>query len=177
MNHQNEENMKELFEKFMDSEEAKRCIEDVQKADDILREYPAPEPDDMLISNIKAEIAMRLPARKAYSFRQIAYKAVSVAAVVLLITAVALNVFERDNVELKQEPYKAAIIPTAIWESDDITIDDANIATLTAEIEQIEDEMLSLQYGDDNGNGQGQGSVTELEMELLEIENSDFWKG
>lgn len=175
MNDRKDENMKELFEKYIVSEEAQRCIEDVQKAEEILREHPAPKPDDMLIANIKAEIAMRLPARKAYSFKQIAYRAASIAAVILFITAIALNVFEKDDVGTERDVYTASILPTAIWESDDITIDDPNIATLTAEIEQIEDEMLALQSGDENGNGQG--SVTELEMELLEIENSDFWKG
>ncbi|MHC4594656.1 MAG: hypothetical protein ACYS19_06890, partial [Planctomycetota bacterium] len=68
MNGQNKENLKELFERFADAEQAEKCVEDVQKAEQILREYPAPEPDDMLIANIKAEIAMRLPARRAYVF-------------------------------------------------------------------------------------------------------------
>ncbi len=173
MNHQNEENMKELFEKLMGPEEAQSFIEDVQKADEILRKHPAPGSDDMLIANIKAEIAMRLPAKKAHPFMQFAYRAASIAAAVLIIAAIALNVFD-DNGS-KPKVYTGSIIPTAIWESNDITIDDPNIATLTAEIEQIEDEMQSLQYGDEGVNGEG--SVTELEMELMEINNSDFWKG
>ena len=43
------------------------------------------------------------------------------------------------------------------------------------EIEQIEDELMSLQLGEDDGNGDSK--ITELEMELIEINNSDFWKG
>jgi len=68
-----------------------------------------------------------------------------------------------------------SIIPTAIWESDDITAADADLAIFTTEIEQIEDELMSLQLGEDDGNGDS--SVSELEMELIEINNSDFWKG
>jgi hypothetical protein len=45
----------------------------------------------------------------------------------------------------------------------------------TTEIEQIEDELLSLQFGEDDGNGDS--TITELEMELIEINDSDFWKG
>ena len=65
MNSRNEENLKELFETFLDAEQAESCTEDVQKAEEILRKHPAPEPDDMLIANIKAEIAMHLPAKRA----------------------------------------------------------------------------------------------------------------
>jgi hypothetical protein len=64
MNNQNQENLKELFEKFLYTKHAQRYVEDVQKAEEILREHSAPEPDDMLIANIKAEIAMRLPVRR-----------------------------------------------------------------------------------------------------------------
>jgi len=173
MNSRNEENLKELFEKFMDAEQAESCAEDVQKAEEILREHPAPEPDDMLIANIKAEIAMRLPARKAGVFKQIAYKAVSVAAAVIFLTAIGLRLFEKGGIEPGPVVY-ASLIPTAIWESDDIADDDADLVIFTVEIEQIEDEVLTLQLGEDDGNGDR--SVSELEMELIQI-NSDFWKG
>jgi len=174
MNNQNQENLKELFEKFLDAKQAQKYVEDVQKAEEILRENPAPEPDDMLIANIKAEIAMRLPARKTYVFKHIAYKVVSVAAAVIFLTAIGLRLFEKDSSEPRTFQY-ASIIPTAIWESDDIAADDANLAIFTTEIEQIEDELLVLQFGEDDANGES--SVTELEMELIEINNSDFWKG
>jgi len=174
MNGRNDENLKELFEKFLDAEQVESCLEDVQKAEEILHKHPAPEPDDMLIANIKAEIAMHLPARKTYVFKHIAYKAVSVAAAVIFLTAIGLRLFKEGPVEHEGVQY-ASIIPTAIWESDDIAADDADLVIFTTEIEQIEDELLSLQLGEDSGNGES--SVTELEMELIDINNSDFWKG
>ncbi len=173
MNDGNQENLKELFEKFLDAEQAESCAEDVQKAEQILREHPAPEPDDMLIANIKAEIAMRLPAGRTYVFKQIAYKVVGIAAAVIILTAIGLRLFEKGNDEPGPVVY-ASIIPTAIWESDDIAAVDANLAIFTVEIEQIENELLALRLGEDDGNGDR--SVTELEMELIQI-NSDFWKG
>jgi len=174
MNDENQENLKELFEKFLDAEQAESCVEDVQKAEQILREHPAPEPDDMLIANIKAEIAMRLPARRTGVFKQIAYKSVSVAAAVIFLTAIGLRLFEKGSDEPGPVVY-ASIIPTAIWESDDIAADDADLAIFTTEIEQIEDELLVLQFGEDDANGDS--SVSELEIELIEINSSDFWKG
>lgn len=172
MNSQNEENLKELFEKFFTDEEAQRAVEDIQKAEQILREHPAPEPDDILIANIKAEIAMRLPPRRAGVFRRIAYKAAAVAAAVIIVAAICVSLLEKAD-ESEKAVY-ASIIPPAIWESDDIVTDDVDLATLTAEIEQIEDEVLALQWGENGGNGDR--AVTELEMELIEID-SDFWKG
>ncbi len=174
MNDGNREDLKELFEKFLDAEQAESCVEDVQKAEQILRENPAPEPDDMLIANIKAEIAMRLPAGRTYVFKQIAYKVVGIAAAVIILTAIGLRLFDKGGVEPNGVQY-ASIIPTAIWESDDIAAADANLAIFTVEIEQIENELLALQLGEDDGNGDR--SITELEMELIEINNSDFWKG
>jgi len=172
MGDRNEENLKELFEKFYTAEQAERAVEDVQKAEQLLRKHPAPEPDDMLIANIKAEIAMRLPLRRADVFRRMAYKAATVAAAVIIVAAIGVSLFKKGDGSEKVA--YASIIPRAIWESDDIATDDLDLAMLTAEMEQIEDEVLTLQSGENGGNGDT--AVTELEMELIEID-SDFWKG
>jgi len=173
MDDRNRENLTELFEKFFDAEQAKSCIEDIQEGERILREHPAPEPDDMLFANIKAEIAMRLKARRAHLFRRRVYEAAAVAAAVVILAAVSVQLFDKDG----SEPtglVTASLIPTAIWESDDIVTDDTNLAVFAAEIEQIEDEVLTLQSGDDTS--EEDRTIAELEMELVEI-NSDFWKG
>lgn len=172
MNSQNDENLKELFEKFMSAEQAESGVEDIQKAEQILRDHPAPEPDSMLIANIKAEIAMRLPAKRTNTYTKIAYRAAYAAAAIMIITAISLSLFDNVPSETGRVQY-ASIIPTAIWESDDITTDDADLAIFTIEIEQIEDELRSLQLGEDISNGDS--SLSELEMELVAI-NNDFWK-
>jgi hypothetical protein len=172
MDDRNQENLRELFEKFFGAEQAESCVEDIQKAEQIFREHPAPEPDDMLIANIKAEIAMRLQASKAHRIRRIIYEVVGAAAAILIVAAVSLQLFQNDSPSGTVN--YASLIPTAIWESDDIAADDEDLAIFTAQIEQIEDEMQALQSGEDTGNGDS--TITELEMELIEI-NSDFWKG
>ena len=173
MEDRNQENLRELFEKFFDAEQAESCIEDIQKAEQIFCEHPAPEPDDMLIANIKAEIAMRLPVARAHRVRRIIYEVVGAAAAILIVAAVSLQLFEKDVPQNGEFVY-ASLIPTAIWESNDIAADDEDLAVFTAQIEQIEDEVLALQSGEETGNDDS--TLVELEMELIEI-NSDFWKG
>lgn len=173
MNNRNEENLTELFEKFFDAEQAKSFTEDIQKAEQILCEHPAPEPDDMLIADIKAEIAMRLPAERARHFRRMVYNVIGIAAAIVILAAISVQLLVEGGKKPGEVSY-ASLISAAIWDSDDITADDENLAIFTAEIEEIEEEVLDLQSGEDTGNGNR--TITELEMELIEI-NSDFWKG
>jgi hypothetical protein len=169
---QNDEDVKALFEKFVNSEQAEQAAEDFLKAEQILRSYPAPGPDDEVTAGIKSQIAWALLDRKEIVFKRKALKAVAVAAAFIVLAALSVKLLEKQS--QPQEIVYASIIPRAIWESEDIASDDINLATLTAEIEQIKDEMLALQLGDDGENGSG--AVEELEMEFIEI-NSDFWKG
>ncbi len=172
MNGENEENLKELFAKFLSAEQAERAVEDVEKAEQILGGHAAPEPDDMLIAEIKAEIAMGLLPRKADVFKRMVYKAAVVAAAVIVIAAISVKLLEKDDSEPGRATY-ASMIPEALWESPDISVDDVELAILTAEIEQIEGEVMALELGENGGNGQA--DVAEMEMELIEI-SSNFWE-
>ena len=170
MNAENKENLKELFEKFVGAEQAERIADDIRKAEQILSEYPAPAPDDVLIADIKAQIAEALPHGQVNVFRRIAYKTAIVAAAVIVIAAISVRLFDKGPVEVTY----ASMIPDAIWESSDISADYVELAILNAEIEQIEGEAMALELGENGGNGQA--DVAEIEMELIAI-NSDFWKG
>jgi len=172
MNGQKEENLKELFEKFFTTEQAQKAVEDVQKAEHILNEHPAPEPDKELIADIKSAIAASLLAKQTSIFRTIVYKAAAVAAAVIIVAAIGVNLINKGD--RSEKVVYASIIPRAIWESVDIAADDVDLAILTAEIEQIEDEVLALQLG--KSGGDSDTAVTELEMELIETD-SYFWKG
>jgi len=174
MNGQNEENLKELFERFAGAEQAERAVEDFRKAEQILLEHPAPAPDDALIAEIKSEIAEAILPRQVNVFRRISYKTAVVAAAAIVIAAISVKLLEKGG----GSPgiATAAMIPEALWDSDDISADYVELATFTAEIEQIESEVLTLELGENDGNGDR--AVSELEMELIEIEIAgDFWKG
>lgn len=169
----NKDNLKELFEKFVEGKEAEQAVEDIQKGEQILRSHRAPEPDNELITNIKTEIAARLLHKKEKAFRRTVYKTAAVAAGFILIAVIGVKLFEKPKVE----PAKVATdstIPKTVWESERLADDDADSATLVDEVEQIESEVLALQSGENSDNGHE--TITELEMELTDT-NSDFWKG
>ncbi|MHC4073347.1 MAG: hypothetical protein ACYSWW_21640 [Planctomycetota bacterium] len=170
MNDRNHENLAKLIKKFFDAEQVESCLEDIQKGEQILRDNPAPEPDSLLIANIKAEIGLRLPARRAAPSRKMAYRLAAAAAAIIVLAGVSARFF---NTKVEPVRFQAAsVIPTAMWESDDVAADDADLAGFKAEFEQIREEVMSLEADEEIS----ESTVTELEMELIEI-SSDFWKG
>jgi hypothetical protein len=168
MNGQNEENLKELFERFVSTEEAESGVEDFVKAERILQQYPAPQPDEELIAAIKSDIAEAVRRRREHTFRRLAYRMAPVAAVLIILASVSIRLFEKDRGTY------ASIIPANVWDSENIAADDPDLAVLTTEIDELEGQVLTLELGENGGNGRS--AVTELEMELVEI-NSDFWEG
>lgn len=166
-NGQNEEELKELFERFVSTEEAEQAVDDIRKGEQIFREQSAPEPNSELISDIKAEIAEVLLRRERSAFKRIAYKAAVAVAVVIFVAVISVKLLEKGGGEPKRFA-TASIIPAAIWESDD-----ADLAIFAAEIEQIEGRVLTLQLGENGANGDRE--LIELEMRLIALD-SDFWK-
>ena len=173
MNGRNDENLKELFERFHNAEEADKAVEDVQKAEQIFREHSAPVPDSMLIADIKAKVTETVSHRRTSNFKWAVYKTAGVAAVFIILAVISVKLFEKGDGE-PEKLITASIASDMIWESDNIASDDVDLATLFAEVEQIERDLLAVQLGENNGNGNRK--LVELELELIEI-NSDFWKG
>jgi len=95
MNGRNEENLKELFEKFLNSEQAERAADDIQKAEQILSEHPAPQPDDIVLADIKTEISGALVRSKVNVFRRRIYRTAAVAAAVIILAVISVKVFEK----------------------------------------------------------------------------------
>ncbi len=175
MNGEAEENLKDLFEKFLNSEQAEQAVEDIQKGERILRESAAPEPDSELIANIKAEIAASLLRKKENAFRRTVYKTMAVAAGFIIIAIISVKLFETKTVQ-PERPVSSSIIPKAVWESECLADDSAESATLVAEVEQIESDLLAMRLGENGSNDYEAITELEIETELMEI-NSDFWKG
>ena len=172
MNDRNEENLRELFERFVSTEEAESGIEDFVKAERILHENPAPEPSQELVASIKSEIAEAIRLRKEHTFRRFAYKLAPVAAVLMILAVVGIRMLETGSgpEELVRGPW----ISARLWDSENIAADDFDLAVLTAEIDEVEGELLTLELGENGGNGRS--AVSELEMDLVAIDN-DIWEG
>ncbi|UCC22742.1 MAG: hypothetical protein JSW23_01345 [Planctomycetota bacterium] len=168
----NNENLKDLVGQFFNAEEAGRVVEDVREGEWIVREYGAPEPDSRLIADIKAEIGGALAERKSRAFRRTVYKVAAVAAAIVIAVTMSVKLSERGGES--ETVVAASMIPAAVWESDDIAVDDAELGTIVGEIEELEGDLLALELGENGGNGYE--AVEELEAELEEIEGV-FWKG
>ena len=173
MREKNVENLEELFERFVDSGEAKEAAQDIIAGDRIFVENPAPAPDAALVSQIKASMSTPVEADRAVTFRRRVYRVAAVAAAFLIFASLSVRIYEPSTPPRSRVTY-ASTIPRAIWEGHDIVADDADLATIAAAIDQIEGELLALEDGEAGIDTYDE--LLELESELLEIE-SNFWKG
>ena len=172
MNDRNEENLRELFERFISDKEAENCIEDFAKAERILQQYPAPEPTEELVAAINSKIAETLRIRKEHTFRRLAYRLAPVAAVFIILASVSLKLYVSNSRQGK--PVYVRMISSAVWDSDNVAADDRNLAVFTAELDGLEVELTTLESGEDRGNGRS--AVTELEMDFVAI-STYIWEG
>ncbi|MGA2172428.1 MAG: hypothetical protein ABSG82_05375 [Sedimentisphaerales bacterium] len=173
MNNSADENLRELLSGFMDAEAAGRAAEEIESGDELLRAHPAPQPSEAFLAEIKKKMSAATGRRQTITLRRRILAVAAAAAVIVAVSAVTLKFFEKQPVTQTTAQYAAAI-PAKIWESNDITADDADIVVLAAEVGTIENELSGVQLNDNSGNGSG--AVGDLEMELIET-NGDFWKG
>jgi len=171
MENQNAENLEDLFEKFVSSEDAAQAAEDIRQGSDILKQYSAPEPAEELLDEIKMKIEGALTAKKENASRKVVYKIAAVAAVFFVLAAVSVKFFQ-DPGGKSQKVIQASIIPAILWESDDMATDDEDLVILTAEIEQLDQEITGVRFAE-NGTNEAE-EQTKPETEL--IINGDFWK-
>lgn len=172
MSDETKENLKELFEKFLDPGQANQAVEDIRKGEQILREHTSPKPDGELIASIKTQIAARLLRKKENIF---VYKAAAVAAGFIILAIISVKLFETGTIQ-PERPVAGLIMPKTVWESERLADDDAASATLVDEVKQIESDLIAMQPGENGGNGREAATELEIETELTEI-NGDFWKG
>src|SRR4030042_468448 len=137
------ENLNDRFGKFPDPEQAEQAVEDIRRGEQLLHEHTAPKPDSELRADIKAEIAVSLLSKKQNAFRGMAYKTMAVAAGFIILAIIGVKLFETDSVQ-PESRVSSSIMPKAVWDSDCLADDGADSATLVAEIEQIEREVLAL---------------------------------
>ena len=173
MNDRDRENLAELIERLFHGEQAGGVLEDIRQGEQILRENPTPEPDRQLIADIKAKIAVHLPIRRAQLAKHRLYRKAAVAAAIVIIATISTILFDSSRPKSAGSTQFAGLIPTAIWESNDIAADDENLAVFTAQIEQIENEITNLESGNDAIDSTE--SIEEMEIELIVVSN-DFWK-
>lgn len=170
MNERTEENLRDLFKQFLDSEQAEDAVEDIERGEELLRRWPAPGPSGELLAQIKGEMAGRLVRRGRRHVRWFASRAAAIAAAFVIVASVWTGLHRTSGPGVA---IAGSLIPSAIWESDNIAVDDLRLATFTAEVERIENELRSLGLDED---GSDKSVLDEAEMELMDLKG-EFWKG
>lgn len=173
MNVRNQENLKELLETFFNAEDAQRCAKDFIRAEQILKDNPAPEPKKELIEAINLKIAQTLELRQEHVFRRFAYRLAPVAAMFVVLAAVGIKIL-KPGAEPNAPTY-GPIISAAVWNSDNVAAEDRNLVILTTELDELEMEVMTLERTD-NGDFIRNSTITELEMDFAEI-SDNIWEG
>jgi hypothetical protein len=168
MNEHNYNELRELTARLYGAAAAESVSEDILSGDQLLASCTAPEPDARIVSHIKARMASRL-SRRAKTRRR-AYESVAAAAAIAIIALIGL--FGRGPAGAPSVAH-AGLIPTAVWESDNLAADDLEIIYFNAEIEHIEAQLRTLESGDAETPDD---RLNNMEMELMQID-TEFWKG
>ncbi len=167
MDAKKQENLKELVERFVSGKEVEKYIDDIQAGEQILRNHPAPEPDDMLLANIKAEIALHILPRKIFVFRKIVYA--TAAAAVIIVTVLGFGLFEnRSQIEPPMQRVQAA--SPFPWDRSE----DTTATYIKIKAEQIQRQVMAMENAEDETDSSR--AVKKLEIESAVI-GSDFWEG
>ena len=163
--------MAELLDRFLNAEEAKKLIDDIRDVEQVLHDHPAPQPSARLLADIKKNLSSGLSTRRVRLDRHKTYTRIAAVAAIVMITGLIASRFKigPDPIGLAS----ASLLPTAIWESGNIAVDDEKLAIFTAEIEQIENEVMILELDDDTSDSGN--TLEELEIELI-VARNDFWK-
>ena len=94
---QKNENLKEILNRFLDTEESAAAAEDIAQGERFFEQYPAPEPDAQLLEQINVQIAAKLASRPTSRVAWTRRSAVAAVAVVLISLTVVLMSPERPD--------------------------------------------------------------------------------
>jgi len=155
------DNLKDLLRQFFNAADAEMADADIRTGERLLGEYPAPMPERETILRIKKQVAATVWRRRRIA--QTLRRSVAVAAVVAFAL---LGVLSRGPTS-RTDMFHAAIIPAAIWDSDNIAAADVDLVYFTGEVRQIESQLQALNAADDEAAGV---TVEDLETELIQIE-------
>jgi len=168
MEDQAHDNVNDLLRRFYDPREAQAVEDEIRAGERLLEVWSAPMPGRSVIVRIKADMAAA--SRRRRTIKRLLHSSLAAAAVVAFAVLAMLNRGPTDQAVA----FQAAIIPAALWESDNIAADDLDLVYFTAEIGQIEAQLDTLEAGENEAARTR--AVEQLEVELVQIDN-EFWKG
>ena len=166
---ENNENIDELLSRFFDSSQMHEAAEDIRLGEELLESFSAPLPAKAVTDGIKAQIQVHLRTlRKRRVVRSMFYRVAAVAAVLVVLAFAGTRYFTEPG---RKATNVANVAYASIWDDES---GDKQLATLTAQVSEIEADMLAIRLGD--SGAESSSLLTDLEVEMTEI-NGDFWKG
>ncbi len=172
MNTRKNKNLDELLKRLYGNE-AKEVADDIAQGERILQEYPDPKPDEETIILLKAKVAKAVAANHERTLRRTYYRVAAFAAAVIAIAFISTALL----INRPSEPREVAItvkVAESDSQNDEFFYGDEETATLSAEVEQVGDEITALDIG--VASEDLDSDWIDVEMGLIDIE-SDFWKG
>jgi len=173
------ENTDELIEKIFLDQNIESIKKDIKIGDELMKSRQDLQPPAEIVSNIKKQLGIALAARRVFSWNRVLVKAAAAAAIIIL----GFAIFTYDRPVIKKPDL--AVIETSDETAADLleswdTLEhqaDAQIATLSLEIERLASTIIALELENANAdNGAVSGLLDEFELELIETETT-FWKG
>ncbi|MBN1975502.1 MAG: hypothetical protein JW787_17830 [Sedimentisphaerales bacterium] len=165
------ENLRELIEKFMDPKNTRIYLEDIEAGERILRQHPAPRPDDMLIANIKANIALHKLPQRTVTFRKRVYEAIAVAASLIIIATISLRSLY-DTPQHHGPTDRGSLLQVGWWNNEDET----HVQILN-EVRDIYTQLEQIETTDDNYDAlvldEYKKQIIDLENRIIEFESSE----
>lgn len=159
-----QENLNELLSGFYDEQETDEFKKDLDSFDQMLGGGPVPS--SQTIDDIKAAVAEKLSSSRQRN-RIFTFRRIAVAGIILAIALIEMSI-NRQQPEVTE--VGATVATAGLFGDGEMS----QIISLTEQIEEIEDALLSVRLDESDTNGSE--SYLELEAELSEI-NGDFWKG
>ena len=195
------ENLRELIKKFMAAKNTQTYLEDIEAGERILREHPAPRPDDMLLANIKANMAMHKMSQRTVTFKKRVFEALAVAASITIIAVISLrsikdtppvppretlyttgiSLFSESFRNHEDQKYTSLVndisdINTKLSQIEKVDeYDDTMVLDeFENQIEQVKNKLMNIETREENYSSTF-GIVEELENQLDELSGS-FWQ-
>ena len=164
-----DENLRELIEKFMDAKKAQMYLDDIEAGERILRNHPAPRPDDMLLANIKANMAFHKVHQRTVSFRKRVIEALAVAASIAIIATIVFRSLQVPPSNGKP-PVIASVVPPGWW-----TLEDEGYVNIINKYEalndKVEQQIDTYSHNDDSfGIEEFQSQIEQVKDQLVNME-------
>ena len=166
------ENIRELIERFINADKAQKYLEDIEIGQRILSEHPAPEPDDMLLANIKANIALKAIPQSTGIFHRTSHKVLAVAASIAIIAVISLRSFnETPNIDPGMEIGTAGLpMIDDLWGPKDEVI--AALGTLDTRLKNLQGRVKALDIGMREEEDYDAIALEEYENQIDQVKNN-----